>query len=86
MRRNVRDHASSYGIDTNGLNHLYILEMMEKYIMSSPTSTDGSRTVPEEAMGIVQAMELSAARGSRLLDGVLDMLHSWPTGESEQGW
>jgi len=77
MRRNVRDHASSYGIDTNGLNHLYILEMIgEIHNVIADVQPTVAVQYLEEAMGIVQAMELSAARGSRLLDGILDMLHS----------
>ena len=77
MRRHVRDHASGYGVDTDGLNHLYILEIIEKiYKTLADVQPQVAIQYRREAMGLVQEMELSAARESRLLYGVLDMLHS----------
>lgn len=75
MRRAVVQRLGAYGIPCDGLDRLYVLEMIEAgRRWAALRDPETGERFALETMDIIQNMELQAAAGGRLQPGVKDML------------
>jgi phosphoglycolate phosphatase len=77
MRRDILNLAESYGISENGMEPLFVLEMIaevRRRIGKDSSGRDGSFS--RRAMGLVADRELAGAANSLLFPGVKEMLEA----------
>jgi phosphoglycolate phosphatase len=75
MRRSVLDIVTAYEAPADGLEGLFVLEMIEAgAALISRCRPGGEKAFTEEAMQRITAIEVEGAKSGGLLDGVRDML------------
>lgn len=75
MRQAVLDLVRAYAVPMNGLNNLYVLEMIkaaQKLISEMHPSKE--KTFVEQAIGLITRIEIEAAKKGELIGGTRDML------------
>ncbi|HEX7504146.1 MAG TPA: HAD family hydrolase [Syntrophales bacterium] len=74
MHRDILDLVKSYGIQENGLERLFVLEMIaEGRRRIGPESSGRGSSFARQAMGLVADRELAGAANSLLFPGVKEM-------------
>ena len=77
MRRQVMEHLSSYDIGSHALDHLHILELIAKARDLLTERHPGTESkYYDEAMHLIQTIELEAAKEGRLIEGTETMLQT----------
>ena len=77
MRAQVMEHLSSFDMDPHAWEHLYILEFIIKARALLAERHPGTEAkYYDEAMHLIQTIELEAAREGRLIEGTETMLQT----------
>ncbi len=75
MRRVVMEHLSEYAIQTDNLENLYVLEMISAgRILVANHHPGKDSQYHQEAMNLIQEIEVNAAQEGHLIDGTKNML------------
>ena len=75
MRKAILDLIGIYGIPINGLANMYVLETINAALGLILERNPGKEEdFLEQALGLVKAIEVEAAKKSELIDGTKDML------------
>jgi phosphoglycolate phosphatase len=76
MRQSVLDLVASYGIGTDGLHNLFVLEMIEageKLLMKKKQGRE--KDFARRAHDMIRDIEVEGARRGELFSGIKEMLH-----------
>ncbi|MDQ5987768.1 MAG: phosphoglycolate phosphatase [Syntrophus sp. SKADARSKE-3] len=77
MRARVMEHLYSYDIESHGIEHLYILELIIKARDLLAERHPGTEArYYDEAMHLIQTIEMDAAREGRLIESTEAMLQT----------
>jgi phosphoglycolate phosphatase len=77
MRARVMEHLSSFGMGSHALEHLYVLELIVKARALLAEHHPGTEVkYYDEAMHLIQTIELEAAKEGRLIEGTETMLRT----------
>jgi phosphoglycolate phosphatase len=76
MRKALMALISSFGVSTDGLRNLFVLEMMEAgSILISQKDTEEESIYRSQATNLIEDIEIEAAKKGTLIDGTKEMLH-----------